>query len=195
MAAPPQARPIISSDPEGKRMAINFIDHGGGRATRRTAPREWKGWMVLVFMLAFFGVVIGVNAFMAHLAMSTFGGVDVDSSYRAGQMFERDVAMAETQDERHWRVDGKIRQASDGTKSLDLAARDSSGTPLSGLTATAQFTRPTDRRLDRAVAIHEDEPGHFRGDVVLPPGQWDLVIELTRQGERQFRSINRVVIR
>jgi nitrogen fixation protein FixH len=195
MAGPPPARPIISLDLEGGRMAINFIDQGERRTTRRTAPREWKGWMVLVFMLAFFGVVIGVNAFMAHVAMSTFGGVDVDSSYRAGQMFERDVAMAETQDERHWRVDGKITQATDGTKSLDLAAHDSSGTPLSGLTATAQFTRPTARHLDRTVSVHEDEPGHFRGNVVLPPGQWDLVIELTRQGERQFRSINRIVIR
>jgi nitrogen fixation protein FixH len=176
-------------------MSINFTGHGERRTTPRTAPREWNGWTVLAFMLAFFGVVIGVNALMAHLAMSTFGGVDVDSSYRAGQMFERDVAMAETQDGRRWRVDGKIRQAADGTKTLDLAARDSSGAPLTGLTASAAFTRPTDRRLDRTVSLLEDEPGRFHGNAALPPGQWDLVIELTRQGERQFRSVNRVVIR
>ena len=138
-------------------MSINFIGHGERRATRRTAPREWKGWMVLVFMLAFFGVVIGVNVLMAHLAVSTFGGVDVDSSYRAGQMFEHDVAMAETQNERHWRVDGKITRAADGTTALDVAARDSTGTALTGLTAMALFTRPTDRRLDRTVVIREDE--------------------------------------
>jgi nitrogen fixation protein FixH len=176
-------------------MAINVIGHGERRSMRRTAPRQWSGWTVLVFMLGFFGVVIGVNVVMAHLAMSTFGGVDVDSSYRAGQMFEHDVAMAESQDERHWRVDGKIKQATDGTKTLELAARDSNGSPLTGLTATAEFTRPTDRRLDRTVSIREDEPGHFHGNVVLPPGQWDLVVELTRQGERQFRTINRVIVR
>ncbi len=28
----------------------------------------------------------------------------------------------------------------------------------------------------------------------MPAGQWDLVIELTRQGEQQFRSGNRVVL-
>jgi nitrogen fixation protein FixH len=176
-------------------MSINLVDQGEDPVTRSTAPHEWKGWMVLVFMLAFFGVVIGVNALMAHLALSTFGGVDVDSSYRAGQMFERDVAMAGTQDGRRWRVDGKITAAADGTRSLDIAARDSTGAPLAGLTATAQFTRPTDRRLDHTVAIHEDTPGHFHGDVALPAGQWDLIIELSRQGERQFRSVNRVVIR
>jgi len=176
-------------------MSIHLVGNGEAPATRRTAAREWKGWMVLVFMLAFFGVVIGVNAFMADVALSTFGGVDVDSSYRAGQMFERDVAMAETQDERHWHVDGKLTAAADGGKALDIAVRDSTGTPLTGLTATAEFTRPTDRRLDRIVSIREDAPGHFHGDVLLPAGQWDLVIELSRQSERQFRSINRVVVR
>lgn len=176
-------------------MSIHLVDHGENLITRSTATREWKGWMVLAFMLAFFGVVIGVNAFMAHLAMSTFGGVDVASSYQAGQMFERDVAMAETQDERHWRIDGKITAAADGGKALDIAARDSTGAPLTGLTATAEFTRPTDRRLDRTLSIREDTPGHFHGNVALPAGQWDLIIELSRQGERQFRSVNRVVIR
>jgi nitrogen fixation protein FixH len=176
-------------------MSTNFIGHGERRTAGRTAPRQWTGWTVLVFLLAFFGVVIGVNVVMARLAVSTFGGVDVDSSYQAGQKFERDVAMAEIQDERHWRVDGKIKQAADGTQTLDLAARDGDGAPLSGLTATAEFTRPTDRRLDRTISIEEDAPGHFHGAVALPPGQWDLVIELTRQGERQFRSVNRVVIR
>jgi nitrogen fixation protein FixH len=176
-------------------MAISVIGHGDLRSTQPKAPRQWNGWVVLGFMLAFFGVVIGVNAFMAHVAMSTFGGVDVDSSYHAGQMFARDVTMAETQDERHWHVDGKITPAADGTKALDIAARDSNGAALTGLTATARFTRPTDRRLDRTVPIGEDGPGHFHGIVMLPPGQWDLVLELTRQGERQFRTINRVIIR
>jgi len=176
-------------------MLIDLVDNGDAPATRSTAAREWKGWTVLVFMLVFFGVIIGVNAFMAHVAFSTFGGVDVDSSYRAGQMFERDVAMAERQDERRWRVEGKITTAANGGQALDIAARDSTGVPLTGLTATAEFTRPTDRRLDRTVSIREDATGRFHADVALPAGQWDLVIELSRRGERQFRSVNRVVIR
>src|SRR5271169_6324848 len=71
-------------------------------------PREVTGWTVLGLMVAFFAVVIGVNAFMAHKALSTFGGVETDSSYRAGQTFERDVAMAQAQDARHWQIDAKV---------------------------------------------------------------------------------------
>jgi nitrogen fixation protein FixH len=110
-------------------------------------------------------------------------------------MFEHDVAMAETQGERHWLVNGRITPAADGTNAIDFAAHDQAGAPLTGLTATAEFSRPTDRRLDRTVSIHEDAPGHFHGSVALPPGQWDLVLELSRRGDRLFRSVNRVIIR
>jgi nitrogen fixation protein FixH len=79
--------------------------------------------MVLSLMVAFFAVVIGVNAFMAHAAMSTFGGVETESSYRAGQMFERDVAQAKVQDDQHWQVQAKVTPAADGSAVLDIIAR------------------------------------------------------------------------
>lgn len=169
-----------------------------GRKKKETScgqPREITGGMVFGLMVAFFAVVIGVNAFMAHEALSTFGGVDADSSYRAGQLFEREVAMAKAQDAQHWQVDAKVTAGADGTALLDIIARDASGAPLAGMTATAVFARPTDRRLDRAVAVNEHAPGRFRGSADIAAGQWDLVIELSRQGDRLFRSKNRVVIR
>ena len=162
---------------------------------RAGQPRELTGWMVLYLIVAFFAVVIGVNAFMAHEALSTFGGVETDSSYKAGQMFERDVAMAKAQDAQHWRVDAKVTATADGGALLDIVARDASGVPLTGMTATALFARPTDQRLDRTVAVTEDGAGHFRGNADITAGQWDLIIELTRQGNRLFRSKNRIVIR
>jgi nitrogen fixation protein FixH len=162
---------------------------------RERKPREFTGWMVLGMMIAFFAVVFGVNAFMAHKALSTFGGVEIESSYQAGRMFERDVAMAKAQDAQRWQVDAKVSAAADGAALLDITARDASGTQLTGMTATALFARPTDRRLDRAVTVSEDAPGHFHGSADIAAGQWDLVIELSCQGERVFRSKNRVFIR
>ena len=163
--------------------------------SRAGQPREITGGMVFGLLVAFFAIVIGVNAFMAHEALSTFGGVDTDSSYRAGQLFEREVAMAKAQDAQHWQIDAKVTPGADGGALLDIVARDASGAPLTGMTATAVFARPTDRRLDRAVAVNEDAPGRFRGSVDISVGQWDLVIELSREGGRLFRSKNRVVIR
>jgi len=157
-------------------------------------PREVTGRMVFSWVVSFFAVIIGVNAFMAHEALSTFGGVDTDSSYRAGQVFEREVAMAQAQDAQHWQIDAKVTPSA-GDAILDIAARDASGKPLAGLTATALFARPTDRRFDREVIVSEDTIGHFRGSAEMPVGQWDLVIELTRAGEPMFRSRNRIVLK
>lgn len=161
---------------------------------RAGRPREVTGRMVLGLLVAFFAVVIGVNAFMAHEALSTFGGVDTDSAYRAGQVFERDVAMAKAQDAQHWQVDAKVTPAASGTATFDIVAHDASGALVTDLTATVLFARPTDRRFDRQVAVGEDAPGHFRGAAEIAAGQWDLVIELSRQGERLFRSKNRIVL-
>jgi nitrogen fixation protein FixH len=173
----------------GDTNPFNPLHHGTGRQAR-----ELTGWMVFGLIVAFFAVVFGVNAYMAHMAISTFGGVETDSSYHAGQTFERDVAMAKAQDRQHWQVDVKVTTAADGGAVLDIVARDAAGAPLTDLTATALFARPTDRRLDRNLVIGESAPGRFHGGVDIPAGQWDLVIDLSRQGERLFRSKNRVVL-
>jgi len=162
---------------------------------RRKAPRELTGRKVLAMILAFFGVIIAVNGYMAHEAISTFTGVDTDSAYQAGRRFGGEVAKAEAQDARHWRVEANVARAGDGNVALDVSARDAANAPLRGMTATASFERPTDRRLDRTVVVREDAPGHFRGSADVSAGQWDLIIELSRAGERVFRSKNRIIIR
>ena len=159
------------------------------------SPRRLTGRMVLLCLLGFFGVVFGVNGILIHEALSTFGGVDTDSAYQAGQMFEHDVAMAKAQDALQWRVEAKVTPLPDGARRVDVLARDAAGKPLSGMTLSAVFERPIDRRLDRDVAVSEDGPGRFHGSADIAPGQWDLVIELSRQGDRLFRSRNRVVLK
>jgi len=158
-----------------------------------TGPRL-TGSMVLVYLLTFFGVVTGVNGLMIYEALSTMRGVDTESAYQAGRMFEQDVAMLKAQDARHWQVDAKLTPAPDGTR-LELVARDDAGRILTGMAASASFERPTDRGLDRRIALTEDSPGQFHGKTELIPGQWDLVIEISRQGQQLFRSRNRVVLK
>jgi len=110
----------------------------------RRAPRPLSGFMVLVYLLAFFGTVMAVNGFMAYEALSTMSGTDTDSAYQAGRMFEHDVEMAKAQDARHWQVDAKITPSGDGAR-LDLSVRDAAGQPVGDLEAQAAFERPTDR--------------------------------------------------
>ena len=82
-------------------------------------PRELTGKHVLICFVAFFGIVFAVNAVMVKAAMSTFGGVQTTSSYKAGLMFGQDVAQAEQQDALHWRVSGKLARDGAGNTVLD----------------------------------------------------------------------------
>jgi len=162
---------------------------GGGRR-----PKEVTGRMVLVCFVAFFAVVAGVNAVMIRAAVSTFGGVDTENSYQAGLAFAREIAAVEAQDARHWDVRARVA-ADAGATALEVVAVDAAGTPLAGLEATARLVHPTDKRADHVVALSETAPGRFKGHTDELVGQWALVIELSRDGNRLFRSRNRVFMR
>jgi hypothetical protein len=96
--------------------AFTPLDRGTGKQSR-----QLTGWMVFGLIVAFFAVIFGVNAYMAHMAISTFGGVETESSYHAGQTFERDVAMTKAQDQQHWQVDVNVTTAADGGASSTLS--------------------------------------------------------------------------
>jgi nitrogen fixation protein FixH len=148
------------------------------------------GRMVLAGLVAFFAVVVGVNGLMTYAAISTFGGVETESSYRAGLAFANEMASAHAQDARHWNVTAKA--ALNGDVTVEVMARDAAGRPVPNLAAAAQLVHPTDRRGDVIVPLSGSGAGMFRGETAATAGQWDLVIELSRAGERLFRSKNRV---
>ena len=72
--------------------------------------RGLNGQIVLLSLLAFFGVIFFVNGIMIYMAISTLGGVETQSSYKAGQAFAADVEAAREQSERHWQVEEAVRR-------------------------------------------------------------------------------------
>ena len=167
--------------------------HSSKRTERR--PRELTGRTVLLCLLAFFAVVAAVNVIMMTAAVTTFSGIETANSYQAGVTFAREEAAAEAQESRHWKVNSSLRPQTNNLTQVELSAQDRAGQPLAGLEATVSLIHPNDRRRDRPVSMRADAPGRFSGVVAPTPGQWDLVIELTRDGERLFRSKERIILR
>jgi len=93
-------------------------------------PRELTGRAVLMWFIAFFGVVFAINGIMVKAATSTFGGVETQSSYKAGLQFEHEAARARAQDDLHWRVEGHVARNAAGAAALDVSVRDASGKPV-----------------------------------------------------------------
>jgi nitrogen fixation protein FixH len=160
---------------------------------RQDKPREVTGRTVLFWLIGFFGFVFIVNAVMVRAATSTFGGVETRSSYRAGQVFEKEIARATQQQARGWRVDGSLVDRN-GKAVLDIRVRDAHGLPVSGLTADARLAHPVDERQDHVVTLGRIGAGQFRGEAAAHPGQWELIIDFYRGNERVFRSRSRVTL-
>src|SRR5438045_7270695 len=165
-----------------------------GMSGPSVSPKPLTGRKVLFMLLAFFGVVIGVNLTMMKLAMLTLPGTEVDSAYSASLAYENEIAAAHDQNARNWKVDAHIQRAPDGGATLQVEARDNSGKPMSGLKFQGRFERPTDRRADQPIALAETGIGVYRGSAqAIASGQWDQVLGAVAGGQRHFRYRNEIV--
>ncbi len=159
------------------------------------ASKPLTGTKVFLMLVAFFGVVIGVNGIMMKLAIATLPGTDVDSPYAAGLTYDREISAAHDQAARKWQVNAHIERRADGGAALQVEARDAAGRPVTGLKFGGRLERPTDKRADLPVELAETGIGIYRGSATtVAPGQWDLVIEGEARGERVFLSRNRVIL-
>jgi nitrogen fixation protein FixH len=159
------------------------------------ASKPLTGTKVFLMLVAFFGVVIGVNVTMMKLAIATLPGTDVDSPYAAGLTYDREISAAQDQAARKWQVNAHIERRADGAATLQVEARDAAGQPMTGLKFGGRLERPTDKRADLAIDLTEAGIGIYRGNATsVAPGQWDLVIEGEAQGMRVFLSRNRVIL-
>ena len=99
-----------------------------------TSPKPLTGSKVLFMLVAFFGVVIGVNVVMTKLAIQTLPGTEVDSAYSASLAYEGEIAAAHDQNARNWKVDAHIQRGPDGDATLQVRG--------------ARQQRPADDRLE-----------------------------------------------
>jgi len=162
--------------------------------SRQDKPREVTGRTVLFWLIGFFGFVFIINAIMVRAATSTFGGVETQSSYKAGQMFESEIARAARQQALGWQVDGSLTDRG-GEAVLDIRVRDAHGMPVTGLTADARLAHPIDERQDHVVTLSPIGAGQFRGEAGAHPGQWELLVDFYRGDARVFRSRSRVTLK
>ncbi len=166
-------------------------------AATATAPvRPITGRFVLICLIVFFGLIIGINVVMMKLAIETLPGTEVDSPYAASLAYGNEIEAARAQATRGWAVVAHVARDGDGGASVRVEAKDRDGKPLTDVVFNGRLERPADRRLDQAVELAAIGGAAYRGRVAqLPAGQWDLMLEGDRKGERVFLSRNRVILK
>lgn len=143
------------------------------------APRQpfrFNGWHMTGILVAFFGTVIAVNVYMAHLALSTFSGEVVENSYNASQAYNGWLAEAAREKALGWSAE--MARRGDGRLVAHIAGKGTAGAVL-----TAEAWRPLGGTYG-AIRLNfaRGTDGAFVSDKGLAAGRWDVRLTVTASG-------------
>lgn len=159
-------------------------------------PNAITGKTVLVWLFCFFGVIFAANGVFLYFALGSFPGVAVESSYEAGQSYNQEIAAAKAQADLNWQVSAHFERAgAEGGKVLVTAA-DAKGDPLYGIDLKVSLKNPVHAQSDLPIVFRPDGGGRYIGQLDnVPAGNWDLILEISQDGERKFKSQNRIYVK
>ncbi len=140
------------------------------------APRPFTGRHMTMILVAFFGVVITVNMFMARAAVGTFGGTVVDNSYVASQHYNDWLAQGRAQRALGW--DAALSRDPGGHLLVTLTASGTAMADASAITATAR--PPLGRAETRDVRFVALGEGRYRSVEPLAAGRLDVKLTVVR---------------
>ncbi len=149
---------------------------------------EFTGRHMLIIMIAFFGVIIGVNLLMATVANRSWTGLVVKNSYVASQNFNRKLEAARRVAALGWVVDFELDA---GHAALRLADR--SG-PITGMDVTLKLWRPTNENEDVTVTLGEAAAGEYRAEIALGSGVWSADLTATAEDGEALHRHRRIVV-
>lgn len=150
--------------------------------------REFTGWHMLALMIAFFGVIIGVNVFLAVSASRTWTGLVVENSYVASQQFNEKERLAKEQAALGWHASLTYRP---GRLQLDI--RDKAGQPVDLGTVSVALSRPLGDREDRTVLLSLGNQGAYFIDINLPKGAWNAISSAPETPHGAFEQHSRLI--
>lgn len=141
--------------------------------------RELTGRKVFAITASAFAVIIAVNVYMAFKAVSTFPGLEVENSYVASQIFDKELAaqkalgwsLVESYDKGH----------------LTLAFRDKSGLPVKVRDLAATVGRTTEAAND-ILPTFAFNGSDFTAPVDLAPGKWMILLEARADDGTRFHQ-------
>lgn len=131
---------------------------------------KMTGGKVLAITVAFFGVIIAVNFFMAYKAISTFPGLEVDNSYVASQVFDKN---RKAQENLGWTLAADYTRA-DQQLTLNFTGKD--GQPAALRKLDVLVGRTTEAKDDRRPTF-TNQGDVWTGQTELANGLWLLRVE------------------
>lgn len=149
---------------------------------------ELTGRHVFAITAGAFGVIIAVNILLAVKAVSTFPGLEVKSSYIAGQDFDDRKA---AQVALGWDLQSSFDPV---TREIRLAFIGPGGAPVLVDDLHVLVGRPTEAQDDRFPEFHRKKAGYAAVED-LAPGRWMLKVEATALDGTRFEQRRDLFVR
>lgn len=130
-----------------------------------------KGWHVGLGVVAFFAVVIGVDAGFLVAAYRSHPGQVAPRPYEAGLIYNAELKRQRAQAALGWRAGAAAIPAG-----LEAVMQGADGQPLRGLRVSATLQRPATEHGRMELILRESTPGTYVADHALS-GAWDVRIE------------------
>lgn len=156
------------------------------RAGTTKPPFAVRGWHVAAGVVAFFVIVVGVDAGFLVMAYRTHPGQVAPRPYEAGLIYNAELERQRVQDALGWRAGAEARP-----NGLDVLMQDRDGRPLTGLKVSATLQRPATDQGRAEVVLKEAAPGQYGADRALS-GAWDVRIEAVDGAGRSFIAERRL---
>ena len=147
----------------------------------------FTGRHMLAIMLAFFGVIIGVNLLMAYYASSTWSGLVAPNTYVASQEFNGKQAKA-----RAFLATGIKGELSVTPKSVSYTLNHPEKGPVLADAVTVKFRRPVGEHQDFALSLTPAGKGRFVANHDVLAGEWIVDLTSLEAGRTGFQEITRI---
>lgn len=152
------------------------------------------GWWWPWAFVAFFAVVIAVNATMVAFAFGSWTGIDTRDHYKRGLAYNRAIAAEEAQRRRGWRAEFMSVAAGAKHAVVALVMHDRNGGALVALDAGVRFVRPTSEGHDFDVPLRHVGQGRYEAKVAFPlHGLWTAEV-WARRGKQLHRLTKRIEV-
>lgn len=163
-------------------------------AKQEQQEKKLTGKHVLIWILSFFGVMFIANGFFVYYANTSWPGVEVESPYKEGQIYDQKLAEAKAQEERGWHLDANLKR-SRGEVFLVVEAKDKSGNPLLDLAIEAEVGRAITEVNDQKINLESKGNGIYQGKLTsLDPGRWRVKLEVFEKNELMFKSVGQTTL-
>ncbi|MBV8979002.1 MAG: FixH family protein [Alphaproteobacteria bacterium] len=153
------------------------------------------GRAILLWLAAFFGVIVSVNAGFIWASVSTYRGEDEQKPYLQGVGYNRTLDRRAAQAKLGWVSHIEARRLASGAVRLVVTLRDRAGGPQSVAELDVELRHPADETRDHSLKLVERRKGEYVAQLSgVSGGAWDVVVS-TPAGGPPFEASERLWLR